>query len=223
MKNITALFISLLAVGPSGFGQGFINLDFESANIPSGSGGGYVAASDAIPGWVAYKEGVAVDPIVYNALSLGVPEISIHDSSDPYGYYFGGVIAGNYTVVLQPSFPGGIRSAAIGQTGLIPADAQSLILYANGPISVSFAAQFVPLDILGSGSNYTIYGGNIGAYAGQSGELRFTANAISPSGWGTALDNIQFSAAAIPEPSAVSLLGLGLLALGWHRWRAERS
>ena len=63
--------------------------------------------------------------------------------------------------------------------------------------------------------NYTIYGADISAYAGQTGQLLFTA----PLQTGALLDNIQFSSVAIPEPSALTLFALGSLLLGWHRCR----
>ena len=69
--------------------------------------------------------------------------------------------------------------------------------------------------VLGSGPNYTIYGGDVSAYAGRSGELRFTANTISPSTWGSALDNIFFSRLPVPEPTICALFTIaGLLFSG---------
>ena len=203
----------------------FQNLDFEQATIIPIVGSPYypyqVETADALLGWTTYQAGNIVTSIGYNTLAVGAALVSIHDTSDTYSSMYGGVIDGNFTVLLQPSFPGAGMSAAIGQTDVVPVNAQSVRFYANGPISVSFAGLPISLSVLGMGSNYTIYGGNISAFAGQSGELRFTANAISPSGWGTALDDISFSRLPVPEPSVVGLLTLGSLLLGW-RWRQQR-
>jgi hypothetical protein len=48
-------------------------------------------------------------------------------------------------------------------------------------------------------------------FAGQTGELRFTA--VNSSG---RLDFIQFSNQPIPEPSTVGLFAIGVLLLGWR-------
>ena len=71
---------------------------------------------------------------------------------------------------------------------------------------MTFSGQVIPLTQVGSGPNYSILGGDISAFAGQNGELRFTAGS-------GVLDNIQFSPIAIPEPSTVSLVALAGLAL----------
>ena len=52
----------------------------------------------------------------------------------------------------------------------------------------------------GSASTYYVYGGDVSAYAGQAGELRFFG--------GGYLDNIQFSNLQIPEPSVLGLYAL---------------
>jgi hypothetical protein len=177
-----------------------------------------VYASNAIPGWTAYINGNPLSDIQYNDLALGDAWVSIHGTNDPYPYY-GGVIQERYSILLQPDFPLATYSAAIGQTGTVPLTAESLLLEANGPISVFFGSQQIPLSVLGAEPNYTIYGGNISDFAGQTGRLLFEANAIAPSSWGTSLDSITFSSQPIPEPSAFALAALGALFLGFSRRR----
>jgi hypothetical protein len=69
--------------------------------------------------------------------------------------------------------------------------------------------------LLGSGANYTLYGADIHALAGQTAELDFTLlgnvdiNTIF-------LDSIQFSSQPIPEPGVYGLAALGALLLGWR-------
>jgi hypothetical protein len=70
-------------------------------------------------------------------------------------------------------------------------------------------------NAIGSGSGYTIWQANISAYAGQTGQLEFTAP------WQTQglLDNIQFSSFPVPEPSGLPLAVLGAGLIGLLRWR----
>jgi hypothetical protein len=220
IKNISLVAL-LLVSREAGYSQGFINMNFEQAKPVPLVGGPFpnsVAATNALPGWTVYEGGSTVNWVVTNDLALGAAWVSLHSTSDPYASYYGGVIQGNYTVLLQPSFPGATDSAAIGQIGLVPITALSLLLDANGPISVFFAGQQIPLSVLGTGANYTIYGGDVSAFAGQTGELLFQANAISPSGWGTSLDNILFSNQSVPEPCALAVGALGTLLFSFRRW-----
>jgi hypothetical protein len=57
-------------------------------------------------------------------------------------------------------------------------------------------------------ANYNIYEANIGAFAGQTGQLLFTSTGY-PTAVGDMIDNIQFSSSPIPEPSPSLLLLLG--------------
>lgn len=75
MKKITMKEYSFVVVGTitaaTGIlarGQGFVNLDFESANL-SGYSPGSVPATDAIPGWTTLTNGLPQQTIAYNAVS----------------------------------------------------------------------------------------------------------------------------------------------------------
>jgi hypothetical protein len=59
-KLISIIFTAaLLSLAESGFAQGFVNLDFEAANLSAyGAGPAAVPATNAIPGWTAYLGGV---------------------------------------------------------------------------------------------------------------------------------------------------------------------
>jgi hypothetical protein len=200
-----AIFFALLR---NVFGQGFVNLDFEDANL-SGYSAGSVPAADAIPGWTAYIGGTPLTNINYNIRTSGGIEVSV------IGANSGSIIQGNYYVYLQGT--GGVVAnevASIGQAGTIPVTAQSLIF--RGDIYnfevVSFNGQELPLSEIGSGSNYTIYGADISAFAGHTGQLLFTSRAY-PAAKGDAIDNIQFSSSPIPEQSELSLFGICILLL----------
>jgi hypothetical protein len=207
---------ALLSSSAFAVAQAFLNLDFENPvppldpNDPSG-----VPIANALPGWSGYTYDVMVSRVWYNTLSLGAAAISLHDTASSLRPIY----QGNYTVVLQGSTASTPSSAVIGQTGLLPAGAQSLIFWGVFAGQVTFNGQNVSYFVIGAGPNYTIYGGNIGAFAGQTGELRFS----TPPNTGGAIDNIQFSNQPIPEPSALGLLGLGALLLGGRfLWRNKR-
>src|SRR5205823_3181830 len=110
------------------------------------------------------------------------------------------VIDGSYTVVLQaglansPGSPGELAQTevSIRQTGLVPLGTESIFFKAAAgfePLSVSLAGQSIPTVAMGTGPNYTLYGGDISAFAGQTAELRFTA--LPPfNNW--SIDSIEF-------------------------------
>jgi len=225
MKTILYLTALVLAFAFRALAQGtFQNLSFESANLPillPGQSGGVVPATDAIPGWQGYLGANQTFGVFFNDVSLGAPAISIHSSSSSFT-----PIAGNYSVILQPQFnPNnlpGRDSAAVAQTGQIPAVSQSLRFYSgSGSMQVSFAGQNIPLAQLGITGNYLILGGDISAFAGQTGELRFTVPSGPFSYNIPYLDSIVFSTQSIPEPSTFGLFGLGAFLFGF-RARAVR-
>ena len=60
---------------------------------------------------------------------------------------------------------------------------ESVQYYGTTPLSITFQGQQIPQYVLGSTSTYTIYGADISAFAGQTGELRFSGGGF--------LDNVQ--------------------------------
>lgn len=220
MKTITASLTILLFVTRLGFSQGFINLDFESANL-SAYGAGFVPAPDAIPGWTAYIDGVSQANIFYNELSLGAPAVAVFGTN---GFY--NVIDGAYSIDL---YGGSMVSAgvSISQPGTVPASAKSILFKAenNGPLFtgvllVSLGGQNIPYFSLSTGPNYTLYGGNIpSAFAGQSEQLTFSALQGGNNYW--EIDDIQFSPSPVPEPTSLAVAAFGALLFGSRRWRTS--
>jgi len=192
--------------------QGFVNLDFEGASLAAyGDGPAIVPTPDALPGWVAYVNGIAQDEIFYNTVPLSLAEVTIQGPASEFT-----PISGHYTVWLwgeyRPSGGPG-ASASIGQTSEVPLSSQTLTLWgAIQGIQVTFNGQGLGFQVTGSVGDYSIYTADISALAGQTGELRFTA----PVNQVGVIDNIQFSNIPIPEPGVLSLFALGLLGLGWH-------
>jgi hypothetical protein len=189
----------------------FQNLNFEAANVPDvppGQGGDPVLVSEGVPGWTVYIGGIEQSSMFHNDRSIGAAEVGI------YGPQWNSVqiLEGRYTVSLQHSTAGPPTMPAIGQWGQIPQAAESLTFYGDrsviGAYIVSFAGHSIPVATLGSTSTYIIFGGDISAFAGQTGELLFEGNGE--------LDNIVFSDQPIPEPSVFGLVALGASLLGWR-------
>ena len=185
--------ILLLATSSSVAQSTFQNLDFESANIQPGTPPGTVLpASDALPGWNCYVGVNQVTGVVYDAFASTL--VTIHDANSPYV----GVLQGNYSVALV--IPAGSTFGAIAQLGTIPSGARSLQFYEKFGITVLFGGQQLPLVTLATTPTYNVLGADVTAFAGQTGELRFTGGGV--------LDNIAFSSQAIPEPSVLALYAL---------------
>jgi hypothetical protein len=200
----STLLIAAFVLGTGrGFSQGFVNLNFERG----------LTSSNTIPGWTAYVNGSQVSQVAYNSMALDEPAVTLQGSNST----FLTPIQGNFSVLLQ----GGSvyaygNGSAIGQTGQIPIIAQSLIFW-GGDDYVSFNGQPLSIVVLGTGStpNYNIYGADISAFAGQTGQLLFTAPKLT----GAVIDNIQFSSSPIPEPNVFALATIGALLFGFRRWR----
>jgi len=206
-------------------GQGsFQNLGFELASVPSiPPYHALVPATDALPGWIVYAGPYQQTQIWYNGVSAGGALVTIIDANDPYAA--DDIMEGKFTVTLGSGvyyidpYTAISTSAAIAQTGTIPAGTKTLLFDArwyHSALQVTFSGQVLPFYALSSGSNYTRYGADVSALAGQTAELRFTElinPAPPPVGVVTYLDDIEFSPESIPEPSTVGLFVLGALLL----------
>lgn len=220
--------LTLLCASCSIRAQGLINLNFENASFvvdPNGTFPPYsVYASNAIPGWTAYLGGVPQTDVLSNDTTLALAAVSL-EGTNPALFALP-AFQGRWSIFLQGFFgqtnSGYPATASIGQTGQIPFTAQSLFFWGNlslsgvtNDFSVSFNGQDLPLIAISNALNYTVYGADISAFAGKSGELLFTAyqNTYAE------LDNIQFSSIPVPEPSALALTGaaIGLITSAWTR------
>jgi hypothetical protein len=215
----------------------FQNLDFENANpvVPNPLYPDEVTPASALPGWSGSINSLAVTQVLLNDYTLGDASIDIFGPG--WNFPNPGIIAGNYTVMLQaganPQGGGAGVNASISQNGTIPAGAISLEFKAwsmipDASFSVSFAGNSLsPVGLSfgtsPSGQGYEVYGADISSYAGQSGELEFTDVFDDQGLNGIELDDISFSTAAVtPEPNTLALAVLGGLALAARRWRKMR-
>jgi hypothetical protein len=215
LKPVAALLFAVF----SSNAQTFQNLNFEQANPVAVGGSSFeVTASSAFPSWTVEIGGAVQSEVLFNAVSSGSTEISLVSSS----YSFAPALDGNFSVVLEA---GGDPSLlpSISQTAQIPATTQSLLFKAeqlnigNGPLDVQIGNQIVPTFAVGTGPNYTIFGANLSAWAGQVEQVSFTA----PVGNGLndwEIDDISFSPTAVtPEPTPLVLTGISGILFALHR------
>ncbi len=216
------LAVFLLITAREAFTQGtFQNLDFEMARIiPIVGGPNYrydIATTNALPAWNAFIGSSQVPQITYNDPALGSTYITLWATN-------GAQISGNFSVLLQ----GGLTASAasISQSGLVPVSAESLLFEAqagSGTLLVSLGGQNLVFSALSNGANYTLYGADVSAFAGQTAQLMFSALefSTSPNNWN--IDNIQFSNQPTPEPGALVLSVLGASIAAWRFTRRRRS
>jgi hypothetical protein len=212
--------------------QAFQNLNFESATLAPIPGDPYnrVYFSSALPGWSGYSGANQLSAVAYDDAALDSTVIGIVDTDVPY--ISGVVIQGTYTAFLEAGLQLGSSTtsadASLSQTGLVPLGTKSLSFVAvtNGPFAVSLGG--TTLNLISSpvaGQNYSLFQADVSTFAGQSEELDFTVFAANPYNnriRSLVLDDIQFSAESIPEPTSLSLVVVGVACLAFFR-RTRRS
>jgi len=222
------LIFLLLVVCQNGHAQNFINLGFESASLVP-AGGFYVQFNQAFPGWIGTVGGVQQTLALTNNFYLDTSGISIIDRNyNNDGIIPGGLIQGRYTALLQAGLSGPPADTSLSQTGIVPANAQSLQFEAFqatdgstaiSPFAVTLGGQTLSLIPLSYDSNYTLYGADISSWAGKTAQLSFTMFAENPhvDDQYLYLDAIQFSTQPVPEPSGLALIAAGGLMFGFRR------
>ena len=206
VKRITIILAVVALFIISAHGQGFQNLNFESAqNLPGNPpvpDGVDVAATNALPDWTAYNDGSALADVNYVS-----------------NYFYGASTAVELeggTLALSGDFSVGLYSnASISQTATVPDSAESLQFEATTPqdgLYVTLGGQSLSYSILSQGPSYSVYGANIPAgLDGQTSEtLTFGMQGIGE----TLLDNIEFSTMSVPEPAEWALVGIGAIVVG---------
>jgi len=216
-KIVLALLVLLAITRGTLLGQGtFQNLDFESAVIVPVTGDpfGRVQFAPAFPGWTGYVGTNQQTLALFNNLFVGTAAIALLGP----GWSGGGIIAGNYTAVLQagsdPADPLAPADAYISQVGLIPAGTESIRLVSSGErngFAVTLNGQQINMTVLGAQNGFNLYGGDASPFAGVTGELRITALSAPSSPANLYLDSIAFSNQSVPEPSVFGLSVLGVL------------
>ncbi len=205
MKRLTTMPVVLIASVILAYGQGFSNLNFESAyDLPANPDGEgeLVPVTSALPDWTAYEGSLALSEIYYVSNTLGNVSGTVERE--------GGSLALSGNNLSVGLYDGG----SISQTAMVPGNAESLDFEAflPGPAAnlvVTLGGQKLSYSALYDGPNYIEYGANIpSAMEGQTEALIFSCNE-GPGSGGAILDNIQFSPSATPEPGEMALIGLG--------------
>ena len=194
----TRLLILLVALSSQvGGAQGFVNLDFEDANVAGYSPGSMIPTADAFPGW-----SVGASTAGYDLIPLGSFAISIIDSNAPAF-----VLQGNYSAFL---FGANGIAAEISQTGLVPNGTESLQMdvYSFYNFIVTLGGQTLNMIPLSTNSTSIVYGADISAFAGQNATLSLIAPPVANPN-GVEFDSIVFSSQSVPEPSEFGLFALG--------------
>ena len=224
-----SLIVFVFGMLPAHFlsAQGFANLDFELAtvaNLPPGETE-WVTAANGLPNWtVSFGTNQQIS-VTHNSMTVGALNVSILGPTlSPSGF----IIQGSYTAILQPGVADQtVVAASISQVGLVPSGTQSLFFstgfarLTSEDLLVSLAGQPLTLFLINQNGENALYAADVSAFAGTTVDLSFSAMpARYPLFGGFTIDSIYFSSQAVPEPSGLSLVGLGLLAVGWH-WRCK--
>lgn len=235
-KWVVCFLLVCLGWASAARAQAFQDLNFESATLsppPTGPGDS-VDFAPAFPGWSGFAGTNQLTVALYDATYLDTAAISIIDTNPLPPGVFGELIDGNYTAVLQADFYPGIGPAAVSlaQTGLVPLGTKSLSFLAF-PSSLAVSNFTVslggtPLNLISfpvTNENYSLYEADVSAFAGLVEELKFTLFPALPSGNNRylSLDDIMFSPDAIPEPSSLSLVMVGVASLGIWRMTRRKS
>ena len=208
----------------------FQNLDFESALIDQAQPPGFVSITDALPGWSVYYGTNQQTQVLFNVVEHGgtvVDLLGANGSSLTDSYRS---IQGGFSVLLQGGVIGGAvlypTPASIRQMGLVPVGSHSIMFKAqpeDGTLTVSLGGVTVPYFALSTGPNYTLYGGDVSAFAGQTVELDLSLSRAPGADYSNLnVDSIEFSASTIPEPSVLTLSALGTVLLTWRFLRVAR-
>ena len=215
-------------------GQGFVNLNFEQASIASAPSGytpsdafDPISATSALPHWVVSEDGTICTAVWGAPVALDETSVALVSA----GY---SPIQGNYSVELSayadassPYF----RNSSISQTGFIPIGTQSIQFLMVNPFPTSgiqanpvVTLNGTPINLsqISASGGVIAMVGDVSAFAGTTANLTFLCAATQGGGFPAnenyfSLDNIQFSAVPVPEPSEFALAALGTLLLGFRR------
>jgi hypothetical protein len=219
MKWITvglALFAGV-ALPSQCFSQGFVNLDFEQANVPPTAANSHpillqVDPASAFPGWTLGQSTNNYQLFVlYNSTTLDSTAVILVGPEFPNSLNLL-AMQGSYSVILRYSFFFQ-SSPFISQAGLVPDDAKSISLDISQGffIDLSLNGVAVPLFEQPNGR----FAGDVSAFAGQTATLKISGSAY--------IDDIAFSPSTIPEPATFVLLVPGTFLIGFWRHRQKPS
>jgi hypothetical protein len=208
--------VTLLAQAP------FVNLDFESTTVPYLTNQWMMLpAAQAFPGWTVWETNSIRDQVGYNTFLTPGSHIELTAT----GFRPLGALGDLFMARFHSRTD---SDCSLSQVGTIPSDANALRFRIGKPfdidqVVVTFDGQTLsPVVVWSQPPLLWTLEADISAFAGVTGELRFTVRGVFEDGLPRAadlnLDDIQF----IPEPGTWSLLGVGTLALWCLKRRKAR-
>lgn len=229
----------MLFLSSKAYTQGtFRNLDFESATVPvsqppSQAGVPTVDIAVALPGWSASIGTNQQSLVMYNTPTLDTSSVGVFRSNSPFPEVlhviegeFSAWVMGGYTYVPPGTYIP--TDTSIWQTGLVPANARSIMFKTSSDYRfafvVSLGGQALSSVTLQVTPNYVLRAADVTPFAGRVEELKFTiyASRDGGGGIGRTLDSIEFSPLVVPEPNAIGLFAFGTLILGMCGFRNRR-
>jgi hypothetical protein len=221
MKAVACVGAFLSSAAMSVSAQGFVNLDFDEAQLPA-QGPGFVTLpwEEAAPGW-GHSAGDSTDYVYYDFSHLGYSQFYVLESA-PFGAASGLYGFGMRSGTFHEQEPrGDFVPAFLSQTGRLGAGVASVSLLTssaffglslNGeaivmhPVGLDPASPTYAEDVLTYVGEWT---GDVSAFAGQAVELRIT-DELPPTNFSPLnIDEIQFL--PVPEVPAAAMFGSGLL------------
>ena len=182
------LILCLFALACRVSAQTFKNLGFDSGILIPVAGDPYgrVEFAAALPGWTGYCSNNAQTVASYNNMFLDSAGVSILDGNFRYGESWRGLIQGRYCVLIQSGYSRELYPSvtpvptAIAQTGTVPANAKTIVFRTSRLQSITnlvLTFNGVPITFWEryEQSNFMVLAGDVTRFAGQTGELRFTA------------------------------------------------
>jgi len=221
-KDFQAIMVVAAAVCASiisGNAQQFQNLNFESPLINTYATDQFGDELYQIPNWTA--------AIGSSQISVATSSGGLLDQSDVY-VNTASPIDGTTSINLGSVYYLASRaSVSISQTGLVPQNAQSIQFRINNqrqnelvatpmnPLEpqmfLTMNGQACALNLVSNDGSYYVLGANIGTFAGQTATLTIGANATGYSvEFGATIDDVAFSSVAVPEPSSLTMVGVGI-------------
>ena len=224
MKTLLTTFIVAAGLAFPAAGQGFINLNFESAFVvPQDPNFGFLNWNLAAPGW-GHSSGADTASVYYRNEHLGLSQYYLlYDSSISPAYAPNTQLAGRYSLGFASGHAhngtplGAWTQAFLSQTGQIASDVQSVRFLARGSFAIYVGGVQIPVESLGGNA----YAGDISTFAGTTTEFRIVNTSLTVHD-PVVMDNIVFSPLGVPEPSTCALVGLGITA-AWLACRRKPS
>jgi len=191
----------------------FINLTFDEPDLtgsltpvfPNQPNGPFFGpASQLLRGWTFTSAGLPAQQSTYSPWPTGASERTLNlwanrpnEVGGPGGNFFLFVLSGG-----NPLGP----ELRLSQTGMIPADAAGLHIFAPRLRDMRINGQMVTDPMLGFLADPVI---DVSGYAGQVATIEF----VFRQGFSGGFDIFGFT--QIPEPSTWALFGVGAVASGW--------